>query len=221
MIQKVTSEIFIVGGDNSGAGDAAVYLMSTGTGAVLIDAGTGRAGKRVLANIIKTGVDPSTVRYIFLTHCHFDHTGGAAELKRATGARIVAHELDAVYIENADPDVTAASWYGCDMEKTAVDIKIKGVRQEFVVDEKTFEVCHIPGHSPGSCAITVYSDDMLVLFGQDVHGPLHPGLKSDRAFYRKSLEFMASLNADILCEGHYGVFRGKQEVKSFILSFLK
>lgn len=221
MIQNVTSEIFIVGGDNSDPSDAAVYLFNTGNGAVLIDAGTGRGGKLVYANIIKSGVDPSEVKYIFLTHCHFDHTGGAAELKRATGAQVVAHELDAVYIENADPDVTAASWYRSGMEKTPVDIKISGGGGELTVNGRIFTAYHTPGHSPGSCVLTASSDDLLVLFGQDVHGPLHPGLRSDRILYMESLEFMASLNADILCEGHYGVIRGRNAVKSFILSFMK
>jgi hypothetical protein len=64
------------------------------------------------------------------------------------------------------------------------------------------------------------SDGKLVLFGQDVHGPLHPALKSDRKKYTSSLEFLMSLDADILCEGHYGIFHGKDKVRKFIQSFL-
>ncbi len=36
----------------------------------------------------------------------------------------------------------------------------------------------------------------------------------------KSLKLLISLEADILCEGHFGVYRGKEEVKKFIRSFL-
>ncbi len=61
---------------------------------------------------------------------------------------------------------------------------------------------HIPGHSPGSAALTVESEGKLVLFGQDVHGPLNDVLKSNRDDYIHSLEFLLSLDADILCEGH-------------------
>lgn len=221
MIQKVTSDIYIIGGENSHSSDASVYLVRAGCSSVIIDSGTGRGGKNIYANIIKTGVDPQSVRYIFLTHCHYDHTGGAAGLKEFTGASIVAHELDSAYIESADPVVTAASWYGTVMSSTPVDIKISGKTGEFVVDERVFTAYHTPGHTPGSCVITVVSDGMLVLFGQDVHGPLHPDLKSDRDDYFESLRFMASLNADILCEGHYGVIRGRESVKSFIESFIR
>jgi hypothetical protein len=31
---------------------------------------------------------------------------------------------------------------------------------------------------------------------------------------------MLGLDADILCEGHFGIYRGKEKVKKFIGSFL-
>jgi glyoxylase-like metal-dependent hydrolase (beta-lactamase superfamily II) len=61
---------------------------------------------------------------------------------------------------------------------------------------------------------------MLVLFGQDVHGPLNATLRSNREDYERSLEFMISLSADILCEGHFGVYRSQERVREFIESFL-
>ncbi|MBP1742060.1 MAG: beta-lactamase domain protein, partial [Deltaproteobacteria bacterium] len=59
-----------------------------------------------------------------------------------------------------------------------------------------------------------------VLFGQDVHGPLDASLLSNRDDYRRSLKLLLSLQADVLCEGHYGVIKGKAEVADFIESFL-
>jgi len=38
--------------------------------------------------------------------------------------------------------------------------------------------------------------------------------------YQDSLKKMLELNADILCEGHYGVFKGKAAVREFISSFM-
>jgi len=64
------------------------------------------------------------------------------------------------------------------------------------------------------------SEGLKVLFGQDVHGPLDPSLLSNRDDYHRSLKTLLSLQADVLCEGHYGVFRGKDEVAGFIESFL-
>lgn len=64
------------------------------------------------------------------------------------------------------------------------------------------------------------SDGLKVLFGQDVHGPLHPELRSNLGDYRNSFQFLISLEADILCEGHFGIFRGKDEVRRFISLYL-
>jgi glyoxylase-like metal-dependent hydrolase (beta-lactamase superfamily II) len=218
---KITSNIFLVGGSNkSDSADAAIYLIRSGSEAALVDAGTGGGTDRVLKNIQGAGIEPRAVKYLFLTHCHYDHTGGAAAIKSATGCKIVAHDLDAAFLEAGDSEVTAASWYGSWMEPLKVDIKVAGREKFFTVGELEVAFYHAPGHSPGSAVLTTVSDGRLVLFGQDVHGPLNDSLRSVRSDYEKSLEFMLSLDADILCEGHFGVYVGKEKVRDFIESFL-
>lgn len=220
MTAKITSEIFMAGGENSHPHDAAVYLISSEGIGALIDSGTGKCTDRIIKNIKKAGIDPLTVKFIFLTHCHYDHTGGAEELRKITGAEIIAHELDACYLEEGNADVTAASWYGEQQPVTSVDRKITGDREIFKLGSIEITAIHTPGHTPGSIVLFATSDGRRVLFGQDVHGPLHPALKSDRGDYRKSLRLLLSLEADILCEGHYGVISGREKVRDFILSFI-
>ena len=218
---KITSEIFQVGGGGfSDPSDAASYLITSAGCAALIDAGTGKGNSRLAGNIQKAGAELSSVKYLFLTHCHYDHTGGAEKIRELTGCRIVAHDLDARYLETGDSEVTAASWYGTYINPVKIDIKVQGREMDFMVGELEVKFCHTPGHSPGSSVLTVRSGDELVLFGQDVHGPLDELLLSSRIDYRASLEFLLSLDADILCEGHFGVIRGKEKVKRFIRSYL-
>jgi glyoxylase-like metal-dependent hydrolase (beta-lactamase superfamily II) len=218
---KITSNIYQVGGsDLSHSSDAAVYLVCSENEAALIDAGTGKGVNRLIGNINKTGVDLSFIKYLFLTHCHYDHTGGAEKLRELTGCRIAAHELDAEYIENGDSDVTAASWYGSYMEPVKIDIKVSGNSRDFRIGGLDLHFFHTPGHSPGSSVLTVRSDEQLVLFGQDVHGPLNDMLLSSRQDYKASLAFMLSIEADILCEGHFGVYKGKDKVRDFIESYM-
>ena len=218
---KITSNVFLVGGSSQSApSDAAIYLIKDGDDAALVDAGTGEGTARVIANINKAGANPHSVRYLFLTHCHYDHTGGAAALRKQTGCRIVAHELDAEYLAAGDSRVTAASWYGAWMEPLAIDVKVAQEEQQFFVGSLEVTFRHAPGHSPGSAILWLTSDGKRVLFGQDVHGPLNDVLRSVRKDYVRSLEFMISLEADILCEGHFGVIVGKDKVRDFIESFL-
>lgn len=218
---EITSRIYAVGGSSeSHPSDAAVYLIIGEGEAALVDAGTGMGTQRILDNVKQAGVSPDQIRYLFLTHCHYDHTGGAEEIRKLTGCRIIAHDLDADYLEMGDSSVTAARWYGAVMEPTRVDIRIDKSHDVLTVGGVEINFYHTPGHSPGSSVLTVISDGLLVLFGQDVHGPLNDVLRSTRGDYVKSLEFLISLEADILCEGHFGVYRGKEKIRKFIESFL-
>jgi glyoxylase-like metal-dependent hydrolase (beta-lactamase superfamily II) len=218
---KITSTVYLVGGSTrSDPADAAIYLIRGNGESALVDAGTGRGHSSVVKNIESLAIPLKQIKKLFITHCHYDHTGGIIQLQKATDCSVVAHELDARYIEEGDSEVTAASWYGAYMEPSKVHEKVEGARPLFDVGGLEVAFYHAPGHSPGSSILTMESDGRLVLFGQDVHGPLNDSLRSNRSDYRKSLEFMLSLEADILCEGHFGVFIGKEKVRDFIEQFL-
>ena len=217
----ITREIFQVGGQGlTAAEDAAIYLIHFSGHAALVDAGAGRGQRRLFNHITTVGVRPEHVDYLLLTHCHYDHTGGAYGLHEALGCPVVIHELDADFLERGDNEVTAASWYGAKLHPCPVDRRLRGAREILPLGARAITALHIPGHSPGSLAYLVESEGQTVLFGQDVHGPLDPRLCSNRADYRASLERLLALEADILCEGHYGIFRGKPAVAEFIHSFL-
>lgn len=221
MHQQITSDIFqVAGGGLTSPEDAAAYLITSGNHAALIDAGCGYAMNRMLENIENCGVSPEQVEALLLTHCHFDHTGGAKAFRDKTGCRIIVHEADAVFLETGDNEVTAASWYGSVITGFKADHLIRGDRETIQLGDKSIEAVHTPGHSPGSAVYLTESGGMTVLFGQDVHGPLDRRLLSDRGEYEKSLLRMIDMRADILCEGHFGVFKGKDRVERFIRRFL-
>lgn len=216
---RITSEVFQVGGGRlSSSEDAAIYLICCESSAAVVDAGCGRSVEKVLANI--RSIHAGQIEALLLTHCHFDHTGGAAAFREMTGCQIVAHELDAKFLEEGDSEITAASWYGRTIEPFSIDRKLSGDREEIRVGTRMIEALHTPGHSPGSLVYLTESDGLRVLFAQDVHGPIHPSLRSNRNDYIESLELLLSLEADILCEGHYGIYRGKEKVVEFIKGFL-
>ena len=218
---KIAENLWQVGGaEHTSVEDAAVYLVRFGDTAALIDSGSGGAHEELVENIsnaLPSGID---IKYLFLTHCHFDHTGGAQALRTRYGCLIVAHELDAVYLESGDDTVTAADWYGARMVPLKIDCKIKGSRKTFQLGGNELTAYHCPGHSPGSVVYMTTLGGNRVLFGQDVHGPLEASFLSDHEKYRRSLRFLMGLKADILCEGHYGIYRGRDDIGQFIGSFL-
>jgi glyoxylase-like metal-dependent hydrolase (beta-lactamase superfamily II) len=222
MSERILNNLWLVGGDVlTDSADAAIYLIRFGDKAVLVDAGCGWGQARLNENITECLSASVQLEYLLLTHCHFDHTGGAAAVRDEFGSRIVAHELDAVYLESGDNKVTAASWYGGRIEPFAIDIKLQGAKSELAIGDGRITAIHCPGHSPGSVVYTANIEDHLVLFGQDVHGPIHPALLSDEEQYQESLEMLLSLDADLLLEGHFGIFRTKKDVREFIRSFMK
>jgi len=218
---NITKEIFQVGGNGLTApGDAAIYLINFGGHLALVDAGCGRAQDRLFKNILDCGVKPEQLKYLLITHCHYDHTGGAQAVKERTNCQVVAHKLESGFLENGDDTVTGAKWYGGSLQPLKIDRKISGDRERIDLGDKTIEAIHTPGHSPGSVVYLTESEGLKVLFGQDVHGPLDESLLSNRKDYIQSLNLLLSLEADILCEGHFGIFKGKKKVADFIRSFL-
>lgn len=222
METKIITDLWQVGGPGfTSPDDAAVYLVRFGGKAALIDAGCGNGHASLKLNVDKCLPGNIEIEYLFLTHCHFDHTGGAEAVRNEYGCKIVCSTLDAVYLEGGDSEVTAASWYGTRMNPLAVDVKIEKDQQIIPVGDGRMAAHGWPGHSPGSMVYTTEIGGQRVLFGQDVHGPIHPSLLSDPIIYQSSLRKLLTLDADILCEGHFGIYRGKEAVRTFIRSFME
>ncbi|WP_300454235.1 MBL fold metallo-hydrolase [Accumulibacter sp.] len=220
-VLAITPEISQVGGPGLTHGnDAAVYLVHFGELAALIDAGCGRATDRLLQNVEAAGVVPEQISHLLLTHCHYDHSGGAAGLRRRFGWPVALHALEARYLESGDDRVSAAAWYGEHLAPCPVDVRLAD-GERFFLGQRSLQALHLPGHSPGSVAYVVESDGRRVVFAQDVHGPLHPDLLSKRSDYQASLRKLLALQADILCEGHFGVFVGRAAVAAFIERFVE
>jgi glyoxylase-like metal-dependent hydrolase (beta-lactamase superfamily II) len=73
-------------------GYSTAYLVTADGAAMLVDASTPAIAPKVLAKL--TELD-ARLGLIVLTHYHFDHVGAADPLRRATGARVAIHRLDA------------------------------------------------------------------------------------------------------------------------------
>jgi glyoxylase-like metal-dependent hydrolase (beta-lactamase superfamily II) len=212
----------MVGGlDLSAAGDASVYLVDGPGRAVLIDAGTGQGEAEVARNIEAAGVPAAKISHLVLTHCHIDHSGGIPGLKQRFGLKVIAHQRGAEILAAGDDPRTAASWYGMKLPPMIVDAPFDADEFRLPLGDTDLVLIPIPGHSPDSIAAYLDRDGQRVLFGQDVHGPIHPALASDPRLYRQSLNRLLALHADILCEGHFGIYQPAEEVAEYIKSFLE
>ena len=219
MITRIKDNLWQVGGRGlTDPSNAAVYLVRFCNKAALVDAGTGRDHPQLTRNIADCLEPDGQLEYLLLTHCHYDHAGGAQAVRDEYGCRIVSHELDAVYLESGDNRVTAAARHGARLEPFAVDVRLQGQESTLALGTGNVKAMHCPGHSPGSVVYTTEIDGQLILFGQDLHGPLLSELLSDEDRYLQSLWTLLDLQVDLLLEGHFGIIETKEEVREFIES---
>jgi len=216
---EIIKDIYIVGGpDITDERDGCAYLMNLGE-LILIDTGAGWSVDKIINNIQKLGFNGKNLKKILLTHCHIDHIGGVPELKKRFGSKIYIHKLDAPPLENGDPILTAANWYQTSFPPTPVDVKFNLPEEILTIDHQKIICIHTPGHTPGSICIYLDKDGKRVLFGQDLHGPILEEFGSNLEDYGRSTKKILDLNADILCEGHFGIYKTKKDVRNYILSY--
>lgn len=219
--KAICDRVYAVGGPGlSAPEDAYVYLVDADSELIMIDAGVGYATGKIEDNIRSLGFEPARIWHIIATHCHIDHIGGLSLWKERYGCKVIAHELDRAGIEGENNDLTAASMYGVDYKPVKVDTILNGEQAEICIGELEFHFLHTPGHTPGSISVYIDTRDGRVLFGQDIHGPFSPAWGSDLGQWRRSMQKLLDLNFDVLCEGHAGVYRGK-EIRRYIESYLK
>jgi len=124
--------------------------------AVVIDPGfsTENEGKKTVLHIIET--NRLNVKYIINTHGHGDHVSGNGILKKATGAPILIHELDAPMLTKTGQSWT--SMFGIQVASLPADKTLKdgdAIRFGKIV----LRVLHTPGHSKGG--ISLVGDDCV------------------------------------------------------------
>jgi glyoxylase-like metal-dependent hydrolase (beta-lactamase superfamily II) len=215
---SVWQDVYIVGGaDLSHPYDCSVYLVDGGDEIVLIDSGAGEGFDLIVDNIRSLGLRPDKLRAVIATHSHIDHIGALFRFREEYGVEVIAHELDTEAIETGIG--SGAEYYGVSYQPCKVDVILMGTEETLRCGHDDLKAIHIPGHTPGS--IAVYLDaGTRILFGQDVHGPYYlKGSNTDQA--KISLRRLIDLDADILCEGHFGVYEPKEEVRRYIEGHLR
>ena len=119
----------------------------------------GDNAERILKAVRESGL---AVRYVFNTHCHFDHMGANADVVEATGALLALHPAELPILEARG----GAAWFGVQVkESPSPDVEL-GPGQMLTVGTLRFQVLHTPGHSPGG--VTLYLEEEGVAFDGDV-----------------------------------------------------
>lgn len=143
------------------------------------------------------------VKAIVITHAHIDHIGGAARLKKLTGAPVYLNAQDAVLQDMMD---VQAGWLGVETpERAEIDMPAKdGDTLRMGVTE--FQVLHTPGHTPGSISLWIPSANTLVagdtLFRDSIGRTDLPGGDGDQILRSIQQKLLALPDETIVIPGH-------------------
>ena len=123
------------------------YLIVTPAGDVLIDGALPESAAQIERNVAALGFRMQDVKFLLNTHAHYDHSGGLPELKRASGALMVASAGDAPNLRSGLTDSFGAGW----------DQRVPGVRVDRIINEgeqltiggSVLRAHIMPGHTRG------------------------------------------------------------------------
>jgi glyoxylase-like metal-dependent hydrolase (beta-lactamase superfamily II) len=137
--------------------DASHVIVQDGR-AAFIDTGTTHSVPHLLAALDQLGVARDAVDYVFLTHVHLDHAGGAGELMRQLpNARAVIHPRGAQHMIDPAKLITASiavygeenyrRLYGDLIPIPAARVVAAEEGQRFALAGRALECIHTPGHA--------------------------------------------------------------------------
>jgi glyoxylase-like metal-dependent hydrolase (beta-lactamase superfamily II) len=226
------------GFDLTSPGDCHVYLIDGGEELALVDAGCGGFigdSDLILQTAKADGFDLDRIGRLLLTHYHFDHMGGAAEMREKLGLTVHASPLTAQALSTGDeamislPGAKAAGYVpkeyalqACPAEPTLVE------GASFAVGRLKVTVYETPGHAAGHVSLLVEGGDRSTLVQGDVvfaGGTIFTQNLPDCSLqdYAASVKKLNGLDFDAFLPGHLSISlrNGKRHVSAAADQFEK
>lgn len=128
------------------------YIITTSEGLILIDTLGGGFGPWVARGVKSLGLNPDDIRYVFVTHGHSDHVGGAQYIQDTYGSQVI---MTAAAYELA---LTQAS-------KSVSPTQFKSPRKDIIAEDSstltlgdtTVRMYITPGHTKGCLSLEFFA----------------------------------------------------------------
>jgi len=182
-------------------------VLKSSDGNVIIDTGYVRHAPLTLALVAsRQGVDGGRLAKIVNTHCHSDHMGGNAALKRAYGCPIAIPEGEAPLIARWDTTALLLDYADQSADRFDVDLTLHA-NSTHVWGDLEWHALAAPGHDMR--ALVFYNTEHRILISGDAlwengYGFVMPEEMDPAALpaTRATLEMLAALDVGIVIPGH-------------------
>jgi glyoxylase-like metal-dependent hydrolase (beta-lactamase superfamily II) len=139
-------------------GLAAAHIVQHGGAAAFVDVGTNYSVPHLLAALQELQIRPEAVEYLFITHVHLDHAGGAGLLLRSLpAAKVVVHPRGAPHLIDPARLIAASEavygkeryreLYGDLIPIDAGRVMTSADGQHLALQGRPFQLLHTPGHA--------------------------------------------------------------------------
>jgi len=144
---KIFDNLYYVGNEFVG-----VLVLRTSAGLVLFDSSSSadEAEHHLVPGLVQLGLNPKDIKYVVVTHGHWDHFGGAAYLQQTFGAKVALGAADWDLIEKAPTSSVEASNHPIPKRDIAV---VDG--QKLTLGDTTVTLYVTPGHTPATVSAIV------------------------------------------------------------------
>ncbi len=209
---RIADNLFYVGSQ-----DLASYLIVTPQGDILINSNLKSSPSQILHSIQQLGFKPHDVKILLISHAHFDHDAGSAEIKRLTGAKYLVMDADVPVVESGGARDFA---YPSDRYPPAHVDRILHDGSQVRLGNTVLTAHKTPGHTRGCTTWTMQATldgkprNVVIVGSWNVnpgfrlvdhpgHPASYPGIAAD---YRHTFAVLAALPCDIFLGAHGAYF---------------
>ncbi len=128
-----------------GQTEYSAWAVTTSAGTIIIDPIFDYSVEDEVVEGLKSfGIDPNTIKYVLVSHAHYDHVGGASYLQDRFNAKVIMSDADWTLLEG-----TKASWRKPKRDLVATD------GQKLTLGETTLSLHITPGHTLGTISTLI------------------------------------------------------------------
>jgi metallo-beta-lactamase class B len=203
-----------------GSRGLASYLITTPAGHILINSNLSTSAPLIRSSVEKLGFRFSDVKILLISHAHFDHDGGSAEVKKMTGAQYMVMDGDVGVVESGGK---SDFQYGNDPTLAYPAAKVNRVLHngdEVKLGDTVLTAHKTAGHTRGCTTWTLQVRDAgktynVVVVGSPnvnpgyklVNNATYPEIAED---YARGFRVLKSLPCDVFLGAH-GSYYGMEE----------